>query len=372
LIKLNSLTSFRFVAAFMVYLCHSVSLFNDYQLGYTGVSFFFVLSGFILFYNYHSKFSEINSNNLKKFYMARIAKVYPVHLLTLALSIPYLITRSFVSDHSLPALPDLLGGFFENLFMVQSFIPLPFGTVPYSFNLVSWSLSDELFFYAIFPFIVCILLKLMIKKAAYQYIVAAISFYVGIICLIVFLATVREIKQDDWFFYVFPIFRSLDFIMGIFIGMIFVTTYTKFASYKRLFSLLEITALLLFVVWVILSPHISQVFRFSTYYVPVWCLIIYIFAFQGGWISKLLANRWCVFLGEISFSFYMVHILIINYMGFIPMSSFLNHLITLIGSILFSALIYLKFEEPIRKKIRGYRKEQRALEYKTVSKEPVI
>ncbi|WP_041064256.1 acyltransferase family protein [Cohnella kolymensis] len=82
----------------MVYLSHSVTVFHDYQFGYVGVSFFFVLSGFILFYNYHSQFTAFKMPSIKRFYIARIAKIYPVHLLTLVLAIPYFVRADYLGD----------------------------------------------------------------------------------------------------------------------------------------------------------------------------------------------------------------------------------------------------------------------------------
>ena len=54
---LNSLTSFRFFAVLLVFIFH-VGIFSEYQTGYVGVSFFFILSGFILTYNYKLKFEN--------------------------------------------------------------------------------------------------------------------------------------------------------------------------------------------------------------------------------------------------------------------------------------------------------------------------
>ena len=53
------MTSFRFAAALMVFLFHTGGVFTQYHLGSAGVQFFFVLSGFILAYNYHAKFPEL-------------------------------------------------------------------------------------------------------------------------------------------------------------------------------------------------------------------------------------------------------------------------------------------------------------------------
>jgi peptidoglycan/LPS O-acetylase OafA/YrhL len=43
------------------------------------------------------------------------------------------------------------------------------------------------------------------------------------------------------------------------------------------------------------------------------CLIILIFSFQQGKLSRLLSHRLLVSMGEISFAFYLVHMLVIQY-----------------------------------------------------------
>ncbi|KIL35405.1 hypothetical protein SD71_13955 [Cohnella kolymensis] len=75
-------------------------------------------------------------------------------------------------------------------------------------------------------------------------------------------------------------------------------------------------------------------------------------------------------MGEINFSFYMVHYLVVNYVGLLGFGSMVQHLVTLTGSILLSSVIYLMYEEPMRKKIRfGDFNPKRPIEqqYNTVS-----
>ncbi|NWQ39152.1 hypothetical protein MLOOGBEN_00390 [Bacillus sp. EB106-08-02-XG196] len=59
--KLNTLTSFRFIGALLVFIFHA-GLLKDYKTGFLGVSFFFVLSGFILVYNYSALFEGVINN----------------------------------------------------------------------------------------------------------------------------------------------------------------------------------------------------------------------------------------------------------------------------------------------------------------------
>lgn len=147
---IKPLTSLRFVFAFLVFMSH-MNLFPHeepgflwhlFYEGYAGVSFFFMLSGFILAYTYQQRLID-GTATVRSFYVARIARIYPLHLLALFVALFFL--QFF--NHPSPA------DFFHlgiNTFLLQSFIP----GQEFLFNSVSWSLSDEAFFYALFPLIV--------------------------------------------------------------------------------------------------------------------------------------------------------------------------------------------------------------------------
>src|SRR3989442_13177120 len=100
--ELSSLTRIRIFAALLVYWCHvgvmipgmkalsGSSLF--FNAGDVGVSFFFVLSGFILTYNYADVFRDgVSAGNYKRFVWDRLTKIYPVHVLTLLIVLPIAI-----------------------------------------------------------------------------------------------------------------------------------------------------------------------------------------------------------------------------------------------------------------------------------------
>lgn len=84
---INTLTSLRFIFAIMVFGAHCYvidNVFNThfFKEGFVGVSFFFVLSGFIIAYNYQEKLKD-NKIDKRTFWVARIARIYPLHWLTL-------------------------------------------------------------------------------------------------------------------------------------------------------------------------------------------------------------------------------------------------------------------------------------------------
>src|SRR5215471_9304519 len=95
--RLDGLTTLRFLAALHVILFHLKveGLFSGgpwwYQnfagIGYVGVNFFFVLSGFILVYTY----AGIDLDT-RRFWRARFARIYPAYVLSLALTAPFFLS----------------------------------------------------------------------------------------------------------------------------------------------------------------------------------------------------------------------------------------------------------------------------------------
>ena len=143
-VHLRSLTGFRFYAAIAVVLYHVALYFpglghtlDVFGYGFTGVSFFFILSGFVL------SWSHNEGDRAGRFYWNRIARVWPLHALTtfLAVFVPPLASTTTIW----PALPFVLT-------LTQSWIPG--GGFVTAFNGVSWSLSCEAFFYLLFPLLI--------------------------------------------------------------------------------------------------------------------------------------------------------------------------------------------------------------------------
>lgn len=146
---IRSFTGWRYIFAVAIFMHH-------YQIdgksvlqagGAIGVTFFFILSGFLLAYGYKKRLMtrEISTSD---FYKARAVKLYPLHILCFA-AVFLLGIRNFVTAD----LPKAV----LNLFLLQSWVPSP--DYYMSYNAVSWFLSDELFFYLMFPFVLPVLLN---------------------------------------------------------------------------------------------------------------------------------------------------------------------------------------------------------------------
>jgi peptidoglycan/LPS O-acetylase OafA/YrhL len=342
---IKPLTSFRFLAALLVFFYH-VGIWKTYQTGSIGVSFFFTLSGFILAINYGDRLRALDTFQIKKFYSARFAKIYPTHFLTFILSIPvyFLIPLKHSSfTYIIQA--------FINIFLVQSYIPVGY----FSYNGPSWSISDEFFFYAVFPFLIYRVIRVL---GGIRIKLFAISFiWVSMSVTSVIFSLIQNGPINTWLFYVFPLTRIFDFFVGLVLGLIFVEVkglYLK--TPKVIFTILEIFSIMTLVFIVLFSPNIPQNLRYGLIFTPFLSFIIFIFAFQKGVISEFLSKKPFLFLGEISFSFYMIHNLVLTYsfwsllkLNITPITITCCFLL----SVLFSSFLYYFYEEPLRKKIRN-------------------
>lgn len=297
---IQSIQSLRGIFAVLIFLSHCPYGSNGVVFprgGDIGVAFFFILSGFVLTSAYFNRDNISRGAFLKK----RMIKIYPLHLLCALYAI--------ILNHVLS--PDII---IPNLLLLQAWIP----SLKYAFSLngVSWYLCDIMFFYLVFYY----LLKLV--KSHYKFVVCL---FVGIILLVaaILLPKCGDSLSDDaltYWVYIFPPMRALDFILGM---LLFCGLYhnRKNMYLQRLEhisphiqSIIEITVTAFFVVCIYISYYIPEPFTLGLWWwLPVCLLILVFFTFSKwtGIISRLLYCKPLVWFGNLSFSFYLLHVLII-------------------------------------------------------------
>ena len=111
--------------------------------GYTSVSFFLLLSGFILAYNYSERAAR-GEMAVGKFWLARFSRLYPVYLFSLIVSLGMLATEFHAHTR-----PMFLAGVILTLVLLQGWSP----TLSTFWNTPAWTMSTEAFFYLIFPLV---------------------------------------------------------------------------------------------------------------------------------------------------------------------------------------------------------------------------
>jgi len=349
---IDTLTSLRFFAVVFIFLSHLgfftqyenlKSIFNNcFYEGYFAVTFFFLLSGFVLCYNYYSKLNDISLEKIISFTKKRLAHVYPIHIITFLISIPLLY-----KDILMYPLKNIFKAIL-NIMLLQSFIPKQ--SVYFSYNVVSWNLSSLLLFYILFP-IILVLVKRITKDGCGK--LALMYIFIFIIIELVFASIFKSNSYSHWLLYISPFIRLIDCTIGMLLSVIyFQNKECKVNLY--VINILELISLLALAMALINFKYINQSYRYGIYYMPFLCFIIYIYAFQKGVISKGLKNRTLVYLGTISYSFYMIHKLVLKYVGHInllkkyPISmALMSFCISLIAA----QILYKYLEKPLRKKI---------------------
>jgi peptidoglycan/LPS O-acetylase OafA/YrhL len=116
------------------------------KMGHMAVPAFFMLSGFVLAYNYADRFNRLRGSEYVRFQCLRLARVYPVHLFTL-LVVAAMVWVSGLVGFQLTDAGYTARDFILNLFLVHTWVP----DFKLNWNYPSWSISSEWFAYLIFP-----------------------------------------------------------------------------------------------------------------------------------------------------------------------------------------------------------------------------
>ncbi len=120
--RLDALTPLRFVAAAMIVVGHGATLFGfapgpaALHAANAGVSFFFVLSGFVLAYNYPAL---ADRGARQRFFAMRFARIWPLHAFTL-LAVVVLLPRAV---WVVPGVDPWLAGALS-LLLLQAWVPV--------------------------------------------------------------------------------------------------------------------------------------------------------------------------------------------------------------------------------------------------------
>lgn len=294
---INTLTSLRLFFALLVFISHLEIISEKFSRhifteGYVGVSFFFILSGFIIAYNYSDKVQSPEQK--RKYYIARFARIYPLHLLTLVVAFAIL----------LPPLgsPSTWVKLITSATLTNAFIPR--SDFFFALNSPAWSLCCEQFFYITFP-----LIATSVKSR--KNILIILSIYTAAI-IIGSQLTPEGYTKGLW--YVNPITRYADFIVGIAIYRIY-RTIDKEKLGRWQATMLECASIVLFLLFYIYAEEVEKIYRYNIYYWLPTAAVILVFSLQKGLLSSFLSKRIFVIGGEISFGIYLTHFFIINAVG---------------------------------------------------------
>ena len=300
--QLQALTSVRAFAALYVGLYHMVQprvlwgpIDPFMSAGYTSVSFFFLLSGFILTYTHGLEYAA-GKGDRKKFWVSRFARVYPIYLVILLWS-GYVGRAAFHQPiHILAFLADLL------MLQAWSIRMVSF------FNVAAWSLSVEAFFYLVFPFIVLRLrprtLKtgLMVFAGCYMTSLAISGVGVFIDPVAGWIDGPGGAHDFSFALRRYPVLHLPEFACGIALGWIYLQTKIT----PRSGQIAVWTSLVALLVALASSWQMPFLMLHNGLLLPLFALLV-LGLTQHNILSKVLSAAPLLLLGEASYSFYLLH-----------------------------------------------------------------
>jgi peptidoglycan/LPS O-acetylase OafA/YrhL len=395
-----SLTGLRFVAAFCVLIAHGATVLmagdNVYWLKVAsgfGMTLFFVLSGFVIHYNYAAVVTGGQAaRGTAAFFWARFARLYPLFLLMLALYV-------LVSNRHLEfwtGRPERFVGVLHALpyflLSVQSWFYVPIDNTSLIYAIgpsasLTWSISTEWFFYLIYPCLAWVIVTLRTPRsialaaAAWcaLWIFVATSLYDRIPQLDTWAiqhfgpgAAMREHPIDcfvRWFLYFSPYLRVGEFILGALVAQFYVHLRTRKvpvvenAFGNAVFAVAAASVLL--ISYLSYGPGISiNVFEkmdMNFGLAPSAALMIFCAARYRGAISRLLNTSAAIALGNASYSIYLVHLGVLLAVAWLTGAAVhgltvdsVRLMVVTAAIIALSMLIYRFYEAPAREWLRRF------------------
>ncbi len=311
--RLPALTGLRILAAVAVYFNHigppagsPQVVYSFFYAGYCGVTIFFVLSGFVLAYNYFEGMRRPSFRATYGYLVARFARVYPLYLVVLA----YFVVAMHADGGS-------VAGWWRNALVVQAWSP-NLGNA-YAFDSPSWSVSVEFFLYACFPLVIPLVARLRRPRALLAAGAITAAAIIGLAAWFVAsgkggFAPLDPGSAHRWL-YRTPLTRLGDFTLGILAARLFVTVGHREAARRaaRVLTPVSILVILGFMAWpaMLLSAWSWD----AAYAIPAACLLFALATAPRTIPARFLSLPAIVLLGEASYAFYLIHFPSISFFG---------------------------------------------------------
>jgi len=263
---------------------------NYFKGGYLGVDIFFVISGYLMSLILDVK---IDKKNIVNFYIKRIKRILPALIFIILITLIFgffLLGAASYERLGKSSISSLL--FLSNFFYWREWGYFDLNSLSKPL-LHTWSLSVEMQFYLIFPVILFVLSNIFKKiKIIFKLI------FLFIVAILITEAFVETKKIAT--FYLMP-FRLSEFLMGS-IGYYYEKKYNNKLNNSYIFIFALIVILICF-----LNFDKDTKFPGISSFLPCFMAIIIILNKDNYLANKILKSNFLIFLGNISYSLYLVH-----------------------------------------------------------------
>jgi len=327
--EIKSLTGLRGVVALWVAFFHFSFFRNEFiqdivGKGYVAVDIFFVLSAFLLTVSYSEKFRNLNYKVIEVFYKKRINRIYPVYIISVVFIVLFLEKSSII-------------GFVINATLVQCFF-----NPNYLLNIVYWSLSTEWICYLIFPFMLWIILRYKIRSEILIVLSLILRWMLPHLPGHLYIGSEMPLKEGESTAYLdlpYGLVSLLRTVSSYFLG-IGVALLTPFKTKKENLIIYIVTVIFVSLLFIGKGPL----------FIPLLSALMIKCLYEGkkNYLKTFLETKTIYFLGNISYSLYIIHYMVKKQNFVIVHNYHLNNLLLLSFSLLLSCFSYMLIERKVK------------------------
>ena len=334
-----ALTGVRALGATVVFLDHFPP-WVDAHIVINVMAFFFALSGFLIVRIYYEQ-AELRRQWLAKYFVNRFARIYPVYFLLLSIAVclqhdfrPRTIITNYTLTHA--------------LFHGAELIIQP-----------SWSLTVEECFYFLAP-----IFMILARRHNFWVPFALASFFL-LAALVISKAGIAFLGTPSFVLTTTFFGHFAEFFAGFYLALALMRLEEQESAYApgNKYTMTGIAGVLLLVLAMVIvyrqAPlNFRAIVIINNFLIPLPIAVLYWGLIRENTVlSRLLSSNISGLLGRSSYSFYLLHTLVINYIGvplllsrggFRPLYVLLTLIVTWIGSI----LLFVGYEEPVNMLIR--------------------
>jgi peptidoglycan/LPS O-acetylase OafA/YrhL len=357
---LAAVSGFRVPCAIFVFLHHMEGHFGVpdslFPLRQMVVSAFLLISGYLLHSIYGPRARELSAVD---FYRKRLIRIYPLHILVV------IFTLFLNWEREIRLLQDDLwfngSKLLAHFSLLQCWYPSPQFVL--GINGVTWTLSVILFCYLLFPWLARTGDRLWLVFAGILLLNALL------LAMMVPRWSLETINPRNLVHF-FPLFRMLEFILGMMLAQYGQQTLpASWLSRRWWLTLIDISVIVVALwLWDFLQvglvsslawigqPEIKHIyhqwFQLSGFAIPA-SLVLYWYSLSNGWVAGAMRSQWMVFLGGVSYAFYLCHrpiaLTLERDWSYLAWSPTLAVVVVFFVVFVISALLFLLAELPARR-----------------------
>lgn len=305
--KFQTFQGLRAIAMLLVFFSHCNHFLPLPSGGHgaIGVEIFLIMSGFLVELRAPKKEKTLMHQALS-YTKQKVRKFYWLHATMMLAAMGPTILGWVLEPPTLYSMKDYACKIVANLLLVQSWIPD--SDFYFSLNGVSWYLSTSLFLYFCSPFLHGVVNKL---ETVRKKVLCIAAIFLGQVILA---TAMRNSSYLHAVIYIHPVARLFDFAVGMLLGSIYKNN-AKTPMWN--WSNMEAIAISALLVVIVSFPYLPEAYSYVVLSMPMASLLIFVFAYESGNISRMITRKEILFLGNYSFEIFMVHRVVLGYWEYV-------------------------------------------------------